>query len=114
MTLTFVHTATFTEAWTSLRLRDEQLQALEQGLLDDPERGDVMPGCGGMRKIRVGVTGRGKRGGARVVYAHFRTHAHVYLVLVYAKNEQENISASDKKSLRELMRSIETYLEEQP
>ena len=68
---TFIETDDFTE-WVREYLSDEALSDLQKKLLNDPETGVVMPGCGGLRKMRVPdpKRGKGKRGGARVIYLH--------------------------------------------
>ena len=105
---------TFVAAWRSLRLSDEDLRSLENELLDNPTAGDVMGGCGGLRKLRFAPPSqhRGKRGETRVVYGYFPVHGHAYLILIYPKNEQDNLTAAQKKQFRELMREIAEYLEE--
>ncbi len=63
----FVETPVFTRAVTAL-LDEEQYRALQLALALRPEQGDVIRGSGGLRKLRWGLAGRGKRGGARVIY----------------------------------------------
>ena len=57
-----------------------------------PERGNVIPGGGGIRKLRWGGKGKGKRGGLRVIYYWKSTDGKIWLLEIYAKNEMENIS----------------------
>jgi hypothetical protein len=103
MRKTFIETGEFT-AWVKEYLTDEQLAVLQQELLNDPETGAVMPGCGGLRKLRISVPkrGKGKRGGARVIYLHVPDLDQIYLVTVYGKDEQDDLSAEDKKLYRRL------------
>jgi hypothetical protein len=65
--ISFVETNLFTRLVQEY-LSDEAYSALQQALLADPEAGAVIPGSGGVRKLRRGVAGRGKRGGIRVIY----------------------------------------------
>ena len=65
--LTFIETKIFTRLVDEL-MSDEGLAALQQSLIESPEAGDVVPGSGGVRKVRWGMPGRGKRGGLRVIY----------------------------------------------
>ena len=65
--MTFVETKLFTELVRDY-LSDDEYAAMQQFLVVNPEAGDVIPGSGGVRKLRWGVAGRGKRGGLRVVY----------------------------------------------
>jgi len=56
-----------------------------------PESGDEIPGTGGVRKLRFGFRGRGKSGGARVIYYYFDKDNPLYALLIYGKNEQVNL-----------------------
>lgn len=88
-------------------LNDDDLRALEDELLDDPRRGATIPGTGGFRKIRVGAKGRGKRGGARVIYYFVDRHGTIYLLMAYPKNEQANLTEGEKRMLRTIARQLE-------
>ena len=61
-------------------------------LAHHPLAGDVIPGSGGLRKIRWGGTGKGKRGGVRVIYYNLLTDGCIMALALYAKNERENLS----------------------
>jgi hypothetical protein len=65
----------------------------------DPECGEVMQGTGGFRKVRVGRSGMGKRGGARVVYILRGEAFPIFLVTAYAKNEKENLTRKERNDL---------------
>jgi hypothetical protein len=103
MKKTFVETREFTE-WVKEYLSDEGLGDLQRVLLDDPETGAVMPGCGGLRKLRVADPrrGKGKRGGIRVIYLHIAEADIIYLMDIFGKDEQEDLSADQKKLLKGL------------
>lgn len=103
MKTTFIESPEFTE-WVKAYLTDETLSALQRDLLNDPESGAVMPGCGGLRKMRVAdpSRGKGKRGGIRVIYLHVPEARVIYLMDIYGKGEQDDLSASDKKLLKAL------------
>ena len=77
---------------------------MQRELLADPERGDVIPGCGGLRKLRVADPrrGKGKRGGARVIYLHVAEANLIYFMDIYGKGEQDNLTADQKKILKNL------------
>lgn len=68
----------------------EQIRKLEVTLAANPRAGDVIPGTGGVRKLRVSLTGRGKRGGARVIYFAHIVREQVYLFFLCAKSDQEH------------------------
>ena len=69
--------------------------------MENPNAGDVMPGCGGLRKIRTADPKRakGKRGGARVIYLHVPLAKRFSLRDVYGKDEKDDLSAAEKKQL---------------
>lgn len=77
----------FTRNWHILGLTDDDLSALQLRLMMNPEEGKVIPGGKGLRKIRIGSSGRGKRGGARVIYLVYQLRQLIVLHNVYAKNE---------------------------
>jgi len=68
----------------------------------NPLSGDLMPNSGGLRKLRAAIPGRGKRGGARVIYLYIVVRTEIYLLHIYKKSVSENISTDQLKSLREL------------
>jgi hypothetical protein len=82
-------------------LSEAALRALEEVLLERPDAGDVVPGTGGVRKVRVPLPGRGKRGGARVLYYHAAARERVYFLLVYPKNVAVTISEAGKNELKQ-------------
>lgn len=85
---------------------EEDIETLVAFLQSRPDAGDVIPGTGGLRKLRWALAGRGKRGGSRVIYYYHRPELEVLLLTAYAKNEQEDLSASDKKLLAALVKDI--------
>src|SRR5262245_3751993 len=107
MKKTFVETAEFTE-WVKEHLSDDTLSDLQRELLNDPETGSVIPGCGGLRKIRVADPrrGKGKRSGARVIYLHIEELDQIHLITVYGKDQKDDLSADDKKLYRQLVRIL--------
>jgi RelE toxin of RelE / RelB toxin-antitoxin system len=68
-----------------------------------PEAGDVIPETGGVRKIRWVRAGTGKRGGARVIYYYHDADRPLYLLMVYAKAHQENLTPDEKRAVRKLV-----------
>lgn len=65
----------------------------------DPQCGVVIPGAGGVRKLRVAASGRGKRGGARVVYLFGGDDVPIFLLAVFAKNERSDMTQSERNDL---------------
>ena len=68
-----------------------------------PETGDVIPDTGGVRKVRWGRAGSGKRGGARVIYFYHDADRPLYLLMVYAKARQEDLTPEEKRAVRKLV-----------
>jgi hypothetical protein len=78
------------------------IEALGVYLSDHPDAGDVIPGSGGIRKLRWAAKGKGKRGGARVIYVYIAIAKSVYLLRCYAKNMRTDLTADEKKELRQI------------
>jgi hypothetical protein len=87
---------------TRKMLDDEERDALIDFLAYHPEAGDVIAGTGGVRKVRWRLEGRGKRGGARVIYYYLDHRIPLTLLSAYAKNEQSDLSMADRRSFRDL------------
>ena len=93
------------------RRADEMLTADEQDAVIDliafePTCGDLIPGTGGLRKVRVGRGGGGKRGGARVIYYFYNAEFPAVLMALYAKNEKSDVSAQEKRKFVALVNEI--------
>ena len=84
-------------------LPDEEYRLLQLELIRDPEAGRVIPGTGGLRKLRWAVGGRGKRGGARVIYFWHRKSQHLLMLFVYPKNERSDLTAAQRRALRQIV-----------
>lgn len=87
-------------------LSDDEYREFQTYLAENPKAGDVMPGCGGFRKVRWSDKrrGKGKRGGLRVIYHFFEEDLQLWLMLIYDKNEEETLSIEQK---RMLLRALE-------
>ena len=92
----------FCSKWWS----DEDLRRLQNFLLATPDAGDVIPGGSGLRKLRWSAQGRGKRGGARVIYYRHVPGERIYLIYAYAKSAQTDLSREQIKVLAKLMKDI--------
>jgi len=97
---TFVETRLFT-GLVSQYLSDEAYADLQRALIAYPEAGDVIRGTGGVRKLRWGVAGRGKRGGVRIIYYVKRQQDEIWMLTLYAKNEEQAIPAHILRKIRE-------------
>jgi hypothetical protein len=85
---------------------------IEDELLKDPERGDLVPGTHGARKARIGDPKRrsGKRGGFRYIYLYMKYHSHIFLLFLYGKDEQGDLSPTQKKALAAVVDQIKEGL----
>lgn len=98
---TFVQLGPFERAWEELELTDEDLRALEMLIMAAPRGSPVVPGTGGLRKMRFSGGGwQGKRGGVRVCYAHYPEHAVVLLVIAYAKSRKDDLNHEERSAIR--------------
>ncbi len=85
---------------------DDELRALQSFLLVSPNAGDLIRGGAGLRKIRWSAQGRGKRGGARVIYYWHVPGDRIYLIYGYVKSDKEDLTPQQIKTLAELMKDI--------
>jgi len=97
---TFVETRLFTRL-VGEYLSDQEYADLQAALAENPELGDVIPGSGGVRKLRWAVRGRGKRGGVRVIYFVRTRQGVIWMLTIYAKNVAENIPPQTLRKIRE-------------
>jgi hypothetical protein len=83
-------------------LNDDCYKELQAKLQANPELGDVMPGTGGFRKIRWADArrGKGRRGGLRVIYYHFKSDSQIWLMTLYDKDEASDLITKEKKALK--------------
>ena len=99
----FIETPVFT-ATLRQHLPDEAYRALQLALVLRPDQGPVIGGSGGLRKLRWGLPGRGKRGGLRLIYYWDKTGGTLYMLYLYAKNEQGDLTNAQLQTLTALVR----------
>ncbi len=97
-----IETPIFTRE-ASTFLTDEEYPSLQLALLFRPEQGVLIPGSGGLRKLRWGFRGKGKRGGCRVIY-YWDKQDTIYMLFVYPKSKQEDLTPAQIKLLGKLVR----------
>ncbi|MEJ2347220.1 MAG: type II toxin-antitoxin system RelE/ParE family toxin [Gammaproteobacteria bacterium] len=105
MELVFVEAPPFTRRLADY-LTDDAYRDLQKALLENPELGDLMPGTGGFRKLRWPDSrrGKGKRGGLRVIYYYLTDDRQIWLFTLYDKDEAADLSAEEKRLLKEAIR----------
>ncbi len=108
----FIHGKKFDSQWAEFGLNDDDLKDLQQILLENPKIGSVIQGTGRLRKMRFSYGNRGKSHCVRVCYVDFEVHGIIFLIMVFAKNEMENLSQAEKNSIKQLIERLEKYFEE--
>jgi len=97
-----IETSVFTRQLRAL-LPDEEYRKLQAALVGKPTLGPLIRGSGGLRKLRWALPGRGKRGGVRVIYFWAARQDQLFMLLMYPKSDQDDLSPSHLKLLRKLV-----------
>lgn len=100
--MVIVETPVFTKCVVDL-LEDDQYRNLQGLLALRPEIGPIIPGSGGLRKVRWSVTGRGKRGGVRIIYYWVTRSETVLMLYIYPKSKKEDLTSKELKILRKII-----------
>lgn len=103
--VTFAEHPMFTQRILEL-LSEEEYRKFQTDLAASPEAGVVIPGLGGLRKIRLALPGRGKRGGARVLYLLFVRAETVFLLYVFTKGEFGDLPSDKRRVIKRLVEEI--------
>jgi mRNA-degrading endonuclease RelE of RelBE toxin-antitoxin system len=82
---------------------EDEKRELIDFLAENPLAGDEIPGTGGVRKVRFAASGRGKRGGARVIYYYLDETMPLYALLAYAKNAKTDMTPDEKRAVSALV-----------
>lgn len=98
----FFETSFFTRLIQKL-ISEEEYRLLQLQLSVRPESGDIIKGSGGIRKLRWTGSGRGKRGGIRVIYYYFTKDEQIYMLYAYPKNEKDDVTADQLKQLKQFV-----------
>ncbi len=97
-----VGTSVFTKRLKVL-LNDEDYRKLQNEIILNPEKGKIIGGSGGLRKIRWSIPGKGKSGGVRIIYYWAKHRELILMLLIYSKNEQDDLSNAQLKILKTLV-----------
>ncbi|MBV2128545.1 type II toxin-antitoxin system RelE/ParE family toxin [Arsukibacterium indicum] len=100
----FIETSLFTKQIKQIAT-DDELRVLQQELIAQPMKGDLIAGTGGLRKVRMATDGQGKSGSARVIY-FLATAEVIYMLLAYAKNDKDSLTAAEKAELKQLTKLL--------
>jgi len=110
VTRTFIMTNEFDKNWKAMGLNDDDLKSLQEELILNPTKGDLMKETGGLRKLRIAFEGRGKSGSGRVCYVDFAVYDKIYLITAYPKNEKENLSKTERNAIAKMIEQLEKSL----
>ena len=102
----FIFTKHFDDKWSKLGLTDEDCVLLEQFLLENPEVGVIMRGTGGIRKLRWSLPSTGKSGGVRILYIDYIVQETIVIFDLFTKHEKDNLSDSEKATLKAIVKSL--------
>ncbi len=102
--MVIVETRPFTVRIREL-LSDEEYRLLQNALVGRPEAGVLIRGTGGLRKIRWQGSGRGKRGGIRVIYYWHPVREQLLMLFAYPKSERDDLTANQRATLRKIIES---------
>ena len=97
----FIESPIFTKLINDYFRDDEDYAIFQDYLVEQPEAGDLIPGSGGLRKVRWSQRGRGKRGGVRVIYYYKSKDSVIWLLTMYAKNEIADLPREILKKIKE-------------
>ncbi|MGM0988788.1 MAG: type II toxin-antitoxin system RelE/ParE family toxin [Pseudomonadota bacterium] len=106
----FIETPTFTRQIKALA-SDDELKELQRTLIAQPDKGALIQGTGGLRKVRMGLGHQGKQGGARVIYFLATTEV-IYLVLAYPKSVKDSLTTAEKATLKTLTHQLKGEVSE--
>lgn len=101
----FIETQTFTRQIKEL-LSDDEYGDLQTELAEFPDRGDLIKGGGGIRKLRHAIQGRGKSGGIRAIYYWIKNNHQIYMLLAYPKSKKDNLTEEETAILRRFVKGI--------
>jgi hypothetical protein len=99
----FIETHIFTKLILEL-LTDDEYRSVQLNLAKRPDQGQIITESGGLRKTRIAAKGKGKSGGARIIYYWVPTSARIYMLLAYPKNQKDDLNAEEVAFLRDLMK----------
>ena len=100
--MVIIETSVFTRRIKEL-LSDDEYKELQEALVNRPDRGAIIQGSSGLRKVRWKLEGRGKSGGIRVIYYWVTAEEHIYMLLAYPKSERDTLTPEQLKALKTII-----------
>ncbi|MEP7730182.1 type II toxin-antitoxin system RelE/ParE family toxin [Marinomonas primoryensis] len=100
--MVIVETPIFTKLINEI-MSDDEYKELQEALVIKPDLGVLIKNSGGLRKVRWSVDGRGKRGGVRIIYYWMTENEQLYMMYIFPKNTQENLTDAQTKALRQIV-----------
>ena len=97
-----IETSMFTRGIKKL-MSDDEYKDLQEALVNRPDMGAIIQGTGGLRKVRWKLEGKGKSGGVRAIYYWMTEDEQIYMLYVYSKSEQEDLTPDQKKALKTII-----------
>lgn len=97
-----IETPIFTKLITNM-MSDDEYKELQEALVIRPDQGTIIKNSGGLRKIRWSLDGRGKSGGVRIIYYWMTEDEQLYMMYIFPKNSQENLTDVQTKALRQIV-----------
>ena len=101
----FIETQRFSDALYDY-LDEDSYQELQVSLIERPDQGDIIPGGGGIRKLRFAAQGKGKKGGVRVIYYWVTKAGQIYMIAIYPKGRKDNLTDAELAEFRDLAKEI--------
>jgi hypothetical protein len=102
---TIVETPSFLVA-AARCLSDQEREDLIGFLSRQPDRGDLIPGTGGVRKLRWAVRSKGKSGGARIIYYYHSSEIPIFLLTAYSKSQKANLSMAERNTMKQVVNEL--------
>jgi len=103
---TVVETPAYLRSAKDAKMSDEERETIVTLIAENPEAGEIMPGCGGARKLRFAKAGKGKSGGYRVVTYYAGADSPAFLLTVFSKGEKANLTKAERNALAEFTKSL--------
>ncbi len=103
--MVFIETSLFTKLIAEM-LKEDEYSGLQKFLLRSPDAGNIIPGSGGVRKLRWKQEGRGKRGGVRIIYYWKKSDDEIWMLTAYEKSKEENIPGHILKRIAEEIKNV--------